>query len=71
MQDGGRSGEGGPPRFEAAWERYLMAEQRALLARTEGILKRALGDALPGESQEELERWAEEDRSLGRRGWSS
>lgn len=27
-----------------------------------------MGEALPGESQEELERWAEEDRSLAREG---
>ena len=68
MLDGDGSGDGRPPRFEAAWERYLMAEQRALLARAEGILERALGQALPGESQEKRDRWAEEDRTLAGEG---
>jgi DNA-binding CsgD family transcriptional regulator len=69
MLDGDGSGlAGGSPRFEAAWERYLIAEQRALVARAEGILGRFLVKALPGESQEELDRTAEEDRSLAREG---
>jgi hypothetical protein len=68
MVDGDEFGEGGSPRFEAAWERYLVAEQRSLVARTEGILKRVLGEALPGESQEELDRWIEEDRTLAGQG---
>jgi hypothetical protein len=67
--DGDGSGfAGGSPRFEAAWERYLIAEQRALVARAEGIMGRFLVKALPGESQEELDRIAEEDRSLAREG---
>ena len=64
--DGGRPG--GHPRFESAWKRYLIAEQRALVARAEGILARSLGSALPGESQEELDRWAEEDQRLAGEG---
>jgi ATP/maltotriose-dependent transcriptional regulator MalT len=56
-------------RFEAAWQRYLIAEQRALVARAEGILARSLDEALPGESQEELDRTAEEDRRLARQGF--
>jgi hypothetical protein len=69
MLDGDGSGFArGSPRFEAAWERYLIAEQRALVARAEGILGRFLVKALPGESQEELDRTAEEDRSLAREG---
>ena len=52
----------------AAWERFLMAEQRALVARAEGILSRVLGEALAGESQEELDLWSEEDRRLARQG---
>jgi len=55
-------------RSEAAWERFLLAEQRALVARAEGILARGLGEALPEESREELDRWAEEDRRLAREG---
>ena len=58
----------GSPRFEVAWERYLIAEQRALLASAEGILGRFLVKALPGESQEELDRTAEEDQRLAREG---
>lgn len=58
----------GQPSFESAWGRYLIAEQRALVARAEGILARSLGAVLPGESQEEFDRWAEEDRSLTRKG---
>src|SRR5215211_1454307 len=55
-------------RSEAAWERFLLAEQRALVARAEGILARALGEALPEESQEELERIAREDQRLAQEG---
>jgi ATP/maltotriose-dependent transcriptional regulator MalT len=53
-------------RYEVAWERFLLAEQRALVDRAEGILARALVEELPGESREELDRWAEEDRRLAR-----
>jgi DNA-binding CsgD family transcriptional regulator len=53
---------------EAAWERYMLAEQRALLARAEGILAQALVEALPEESREELDRWAQEDRRLAKEG---
>ena len=38
------------------------------MARAEGNLARALGKALPEESQEELDRMAEEDRRLAREG---
>jgi hypothetical protein len=68
LADDGSEIAGGSPRFEAAWEPYLIAEQRALVARTEGILARPLGEALPGESQEEFDRTAEEDRRLAREG---
>jgi hypothetical protein len=46
----------------------LIAEQRALVARAEGILARSLGEALPEESREELERIAEEDQRLAKEG---
>jgi ATP/maltotriose-dependent transcriptional regulator MalT len=55
-------------RYEAAWERFLMAEQRALVDRAEGIMAHVLVEALPGESREELDLWAEEDRRLAREG---
>jgi hypothetical protein len=69
LDDDGSGLVGESPRFEEAWERYLMAEQRALVARAEGILGRFLVKALPGESQEELDRTAEEDRRLAREGF--
>jgi hypothetical protein len=68
LDDDGSGIAGGSPRFEAAWERYLIAEQRALVARAEGILGRFLVKTLPGESQEEIDRTAEEDRSLAMEG---
>jgi hypothetical protein len=58
-----------PSQAVAAWERYLLAEQRALLARAQGILARALLQALPEESREELDRWAQEDRRLAKEGF--
>jgi len=57
-----------PLEFEKAWARFMIAEQRSLVARAEGILAYALAQALPQESQEDLDRWAEEDRSLARAG---
>ena len=66
MNDTG--GRGRRSQAEAAWERYMLAEQRALLARAEGILARALVEALPEEPREELDRWAEEDRRLAKEG---
>jgi hypothetical protein len=68
LADDGSGLAGGSSRFEAAWERYLIAEQRAPVARAEGILARSLVEALPGESQEELDRIAEEDKRLAREG---
>jgi DNA-binding CsgD family transcriptional regulator len=69
LDDDGSGLPEGNSRFEAAWERYLIAEQRALVARAEGILARSLTEALPGESQEELDRTAQEDRRLARQGF--
>jgi hypothetical protein len=36
--------------------------------RAQGILAHALTKALPGESQEDLDRWAKEDQRLAREG---
>jgi hypothetical protein len=47
---------------EELWVQYMEVERRELEQRRSGQLGRALGLALPGESQEELERIAEEDR---------
>jgi hypothetical protein len=47
------------------WEQYMEVERRELEQRRSGQLGRALGLALPGESQEELQRitsaWPKED----------
>ena len=55
-----------PVDFEAAWARYMIAEQRALVARAEGILATALAKALPEESREEEDRIAQEDQRLAK-----
>jgi hypothetical protein len=47
---------------EEAWGRYMQAERRELQLRREGHLAKLLGRPLPGESLEELERLAQEDR---------
>src|SRR5215210_219706 len=44
------------------WEKYMEVEHREVEQRRSGQLGRALGRALPGESQEELEKIAEEDQ---------
>ena len=50
-------------KHQALWERYMEVEQRK-----NGYLARALGRAIPGESAEELERLAEEDRHRAEEG---
>jgi hypothetical protein len=52
----------------AARERYLEAEWRNLQLRQEGQLAKMLGSALPGESPQELQRLAEEDRLRAQEG---
>ena len=47
---------------QALWERYLEVERRELEDRKNGELAKVLGEALPGESREELDRMAAEDR---------
>ena len=46
----------------------MAAERKALEKRKAGILARAIGEDLPGESREELDRMAEEDRRLAQEG---
>jgi hypothetical protein len=48
--------------YQELWEQYIEVERRELEQRRNGQLGRAIGRALPGESHEELERIAEEDR---------
>jgi hypothetical protein len=50
------------------WEKYMQVERTELEQRRNGQLGRALGRALPGESQEELDRIAEEDLRRAREG---
>jgi hypothetical protein len=50
------------------WEQYMEVERRELEQRRNGQLGRALGLALPGESQQELQRIAEEDQRKAERG---
>ena len=50
------------------WEQFMEVERRELEQRRSGQLGRALGRALPGESQDELERIAEEDQRRAERG---
>lgn len=47
---------------QALWERYMEVERRELEDRKNGELAKVLGEALPDESQEELDRLAAEDR---------
>jgi hypothetical protein len=57
-----------PQGFEEGWARYMIAKQRALVARAEGILAQALAKELAGESREELDRIAQEDQRLAKEG---
>ena len=50
------------------WEQYMEVERQELEQRKSGQLARALGHALPGESQEELDRIAEKDRQRAEAG---
>lgn len=54
-------GEGSNDTHQKLWEKYMEVERRELEQRQDGQLGRALGRALPGESQEDLDRIAEED----------
>lgn len=55
-------------RAKHSWERFLRTERRALEARRGGQMARALACRLPGESQEELDRMASEDRRRAEEG---
>jgi hypothetical protein len=60
---------GGWPRpGHDAWEAFMEMERQSLQEHAQGKMARALGYALPGESQEELERIASEDRRLAQQG---
>jgi hypothetical protein len=53
---------------EEKWEEFLEIERRALEARRGGQLRRDLGDALPGESPEYIERLGREDQRRAEEG---
>jgi hypothetical protein len=53
---------------EERWEEFLEGERRALEARRGGQLRRDLGDVLPGESPEYIERLGREDQRRARQG---
>ncbi len=57
-----RMGEESYNTHQELWERYREIERRELEQRRNGQLSRALGWALPGEPQDELERIAEDYR---------
>jgi hypothetical protein len=61
-------GEESHKTHQELWEQYMEVERRELEQRRSGQLGRALGRALPGESQDELERIAEEDQRKAERG---
>lgn len=50
------------------WEKYMEVERLELEQRRNGQLGRALRQALPGESQEELDRVATEDQRRAEKG---
>ncbi len=56
-------------RAKHSWQRFLRTEQRMLETRRGGQIARALACRLPGESQEELDRIASEDRRRAEEGF--
>jgi hypothetical protein len=61
-------GEGSHDTRQEFWEQYMEVERKELEQRRNGQLGRALGRALPGESQEELDKMAEEDQRKAEKG---
>jgi hypothetical protein len=61
-------GEGSHDTRQEFWEQYMEVERKELEQRRTGQLGRALGRALPGESQEELDKMAEEDQRKAEEG---
>jgi hypothetical protein len=53
---------------ERRWEDFLEGERRGLEARRRGQLRRDLGDVLPGESPEYIERLGREDQRRAQEG---
>src|SRR4028118_1700895 len=51
------------PADAEAWDEHMRLERELLAQRREGKLAKAIGKALPGESPQDLEQMAREDRS--------
>jgi hypothetical protein len=56
------------PADAEAWERHMRLERELLAQRRDGKLAKAIGKALPGESPQDLEQMAREDRSKAEEG---
>lgn len=63
-----RAEERNRARIAAAWKPFIQAERRELELRKDGQLARVLGESLPGESPEALQRLAFEDRRQAEEG---
>jgi hypothetical protein len=56
------------PADAEAWDKHMRLERELLAQRREGKLAKAIGKALPGESPQDLEQMAREDRSKAEEG---
>jgi hypothetical protein len=56
------------PEQHDTFDEFMEMERARLQEHAQGMMARALGHALPGESQEELERIAAEDQRLAQEG---
>ncbi len=56
------------PTDAEAWEKHMRLERELLAQRRDGKLAKAIGKALPGESPQDLEQMAREDRSKAEEG---
>jgi len=61
-------GEGQGAEHEQAWAHFMEAERHELENRRNGQLRKLLGDPLPGELPEELDRLASEDEARAEEG---
>jgi hypothetical protein len=56
------------PADAEAWDKHMRLERELLAQRRDGKLAKAIGKALPGESPQDLEQMAREDRSKAEEG---
>jgi ABC-type glutathione transport system ATPase component len=57
-----------PTPVHDTWDEFMEMERACIQEHASGKMARALGHALPGETQEELERIAAEDQRLAQQG---